>query len=272
MGLAIAISLYDRWDELQGLLELLRLNWKTGPELYIAVVSTAEPTQVPVWVKQELANSWEFGSQYSLPKRRASWFRPLHDRRYGQFKKQLRTRTVDCVCRGCRQTLTSGRAYTLHLHAAAWPLMEEKIYEIIGNMRDKKYYAAGRGYGRALVDGKHPAGDIDDNFFIIDNKFARDYNFWSINPQRDADVMGAEGQLTRRLKEIGVEDRVYLYDTFSKPEEYLYPPNTSPRRVQPYNYHYRLGLLRSHDMQQQAKLCQQFGFHGPFLDQLIKKR
>lgn len=271
MSLAVAISLYDRWDELQGLLEVLRLNWKTGPELYIAVVSTAESAQRPEWVNCALADHWQFGSQYKLPKKRASWFQPLHDQRYGQFKKVLRTRTVDCVCRGCRHTLASEREYTLHLHAAAWPLREEKILEIIDHMRRGQFVAAGRGYGKALVDGKHPGGDIDDNFFIIDNQFARRTSFWDLDPSRDAELMGAEGQIGRRLAELGVWDGIYFFDDFSKPEEYVYPPGTSPRRVQPYNYHYRLGLLRSHDMQQQAALCRAFGYHGPMLDQLIKR-
>lgn len=271
MSLAVAISLYDRWDELQGLLELLRLNWKTGKNLYIVVVTTAEQRQVPAWVNQQLADYWEFGSQYSLPKQRTSWFQPLHDRRYGRFKRQLRTRTVDCICRGCRQALASGREYTLHLHAAAWPLMEEKIYGIINHMRNGSYVAAGRGYGKALVDDKHPAGDIDDNFFITENNFARASDFWNINPASDTEVMGAEGKIARRLRELNVEERMYFYDTFAKPEEYLFPPSTSPRRVQPYNYHHRLGLLRSHNMSFQAKLCWEFGFRGPFIDQLVNK-
>lgn len=270
--LAIAISLYDRWDELQGLLELLRLNWNKGAQLYIVVTSTAEQSQRPAWVNQSLADEWHFGSTYPLPKKKSSWFRPWHDILYGKFKRQLRSRTVDCICRGCRHATSSDRAYTMHLHAAAWPLDEGKIYEFLNKMQQGGYVAGGRGYGNAFIDGKHPAGDIDDNFFIINNAFARETNFWELDPTRNADMMGAEGQIARRLKELAALDRMYFFDNFSKPEDYIFPPGTTHRRVQPYNYHKPTGLLRSHDMSWQAKLCAERGYHGPYLDQLIKEK
>ncbi len=268
-SLAVAISLYDRWDELQGLLELLRLNWPTGPNLKVIVSSTAEEVALPAWVERSYVDNFLWGSRYSLPARRSSRLRPLHDRRYGFFKQQLRTRTLDSISRGCRVAAASGQDYTLHLHAAAWPLLENVIYDILAKMTRKNYLFAARGYGQKYVDGKHPDGDIDDNFFLINNSFAHQTNFWDFDAACDADRIGNEGRLARRVYELCGDDQVYFYEDFSRPEEYIYPAEADQRRVQPYNYHKPTGLLRSHDMSWQAKLCAELGYHGPFLDRLI---
>lgn len=271
-SLAVAISLYDRWDELQGLLELLRLNWKTGKELYIAVTSTAEEDAMPGWVNRSLVDTFSFGSTYTLPAKRSSRWTWLHDRRYGEFKRLLRARTVDSIQRGGRACANSGKDYALHLHAAAWPLKEDFIAGVIEHMEKHQFVVGCRGYGKKLVDGKHPAGDIDDNFFLINNEFARQTHFWDFDPAQDAERIGNEGRLARRVYEVAREDQVYYFDDFSRSEDYIFPPSVNQRRVQPYNYHKPTGLLRSHDMRKQAELVAQFGFHGPWLDQMLAKQ
>ncbi len=270
-SLAVAISLYDRWDEAQGLLELLRLNWQTGPGLYIAVTSTAPEDQMPSWVNRSLADKLLFGSSYALPARRGSVLRPLHDRRYGVFKTKLRARTLDCISRGCAQAADTSCDYTLHLHAAAWPLKEKVIYDIVDRMRQNNYLFAARGYGKNYLDGKHPAGDIDDNFFFIDNRFARHVDFWNFNPAEDADRIGNEGRLARRVYQVCRDEQVYYYENFSRADDFVFPAAADQRRVQPYNYHKPTGMLRSHDMHWQARLCARFGYHGPFLDLLVAR-
>ena len=274
--LAVAISVYDRWLELGGLLEVLRLNWHSGRDLYITVSSTAEEKDMPVWINRVLIDHIEFGSPYPMPKwDPLGWVQQwkkitlVQQLREKYMTPIIRARTVESIIRSCRQGMVSGADYTLHLHAAAWPFKEEKIYEIIDTMKARKAVIGCRGYGKKYIDAKRPEGDMDDNFFIIDNSFAQESQLWKFDPAKDAPTVSNEGRLARRVYQVCSEKQIYYYDQFQKAEEYDYPPGTDQRRVQPYNYHIPTGLLRSHDMRWQAKLCAEFGYHGPVLDQLV---
>lgn len=278
--LAIAISLYNRWDELGGLLDLLRLNWKSGSQLHITVITTALEQDMPGWIDTSLIDDLQFGSSHPMPafpilgrlERIPGLQTVVAEQRHVVLKRIIRTRTVDSIIRGCRAGMQSGRNYTMHLHAAAWPMMEDKIYGLLDRMRQGRFVFAGRGYGREWIDEKRPAGDIDDNFFVIENAFARASKFWEFDPDLDADRVTNEGRLARRVYGKCPDNAILLYDRFQNPQEYVFPPGGDQRRVQPYNYFKPMGLLRSHDMSQQAKYCQEFGYRGPVIDEIIARQ
>jgi len=285
--LAITISLYNRWLELGGLLELLRLNWKGGRDLHIIVISTASEDEFPNWIDRKMIDHIEFGSRFPMPNfKNDPFFREhfigrnlskipylgdyLLARQRKKLKKITRSRTVDSFIRGGIRGIESGRAYTLHLHAATWPFREDKVYEITDMMKNNNYIFACRGFGKKLVSEKLPSGDIDDNFFIIDNNFASKTNFWNFDPGLDAETISNEGRLARRVYEKCPEDKIYFFDNFSNPNDYIFPEGTTPRRVQPFNYFKPMGLLRSHDLRKQAELCQRFKLKGPIIENIIE--
>lgn len=276
--LAITISLYNRWQELGGLLELLRLNWPGGRDLYIIVISTAKEEEMPDWIDRNMVDHFEFESDYEMPKPMfPRWLLGLGDlgERLNNYQRRIvkrvvRTRTVDSIVRGCKQGMHSGRAYTLHLHAATWPFRGEKVYELIRNMKKKGYVFVGRGYGKKVIDEKHPAGDIDDNFFIIDNKFAKDSSFWGFDPALDAQNVCNEGRLARRVYEKAAEEKIFFFDDFSNAEQYDFPSEANQRRIQPFNYFKPMSLLRSHDLTKQAELCRDNKLEGPIIKEIVK--
>lgn len=286
-NLAITISLYNRWDELGGLLELLRDNWSEGEKLYVIVNSTAEEEEMPEWVDKNLANHFQFGSPFPMPNLSRDVFSLKHpfgtflskttplagclERRQRQkVKKATRSRTVESFVRGGRKGIESGRKYLLHLHAATWPLSEQFVRELLEKMEEKNSLFSGRGFGKKFVTEKLPAGDIDDNFFIINNHFADRVGFWDFDPALDVETVSNEGRLARRVYEKIPEDKVCFFDNFSKPEEYIFPEGATHRRVQPFNYHKPTKILRSHDMNWQAKLCKEENIKGRVIDQIIK--
>lgn len=276
--LAITISVYNRWDELGGLLELLRLNWKQGKDLYINVISTAGEKEFPDWIDKKMMDSIEFGSPYPMPvnfilsrlakiKLLAGY---INSRQRKIFKPIVRSRITDSIIRGFKKGIESNRKYTMHLFGVSWPLMEDKIYELLDTMEKNGYVFTCRGYGKKLINGKCPWGDMDDNFFVVDNEFAKKTNFWDFDPRIGANKIANEGRLAGRMYELCPQDKIYFYDDFSRSELYLFPEGTSQRRMQPFNYFKPMGLLRSHDKTIRAEFCKRMNFQGPIIKKLIE--
>lgn len=276
-SLAVAISVYNRWEELGGLLELLRYNWQSGPLLHITVVTTAAEAEIPLWIDRSLITVLQSGSPYTMPRTIPVPLQriPMVGAHLAQGnnrarKRALRTRTVASIIAGCSAGMNSGKASTLHLHAAAWPLKEAPIFQMLERMQSRGYFFAGRGLGTAARDQKRPLGDIDDNFFIIDNAFARAANFWSFDPAQDAETVSNEGRLARRVYDRCPQESIFLFDDFSDARDYIFPPGTTARRMQPFNYYKPMGLLRSHDLHLQAAACHQMKYSGPVINKIIK--
>lgn len=275
-SLAVTISVYDRFLELAGLLELLRLNWPSGNSLHITVITTATKEQIPTWFNKDLTNVFRYGSDYPMP-----WWdkvtasikgNPVVNHvRHRYLTRIIRARTLDSIIRGCKSGMKSGASHTLHLHAAAWPLDEKAIFSIIDRMKELQAMFACRGFGLQHKDTKRPYGDIDDNFFIINNAFAAEKGFWDFDPAEDALTLTNEGRLARRVFSLCAEDQVYFFDKFANEDEYVVEGSSSHRQVQPYNFHKPLSLLRSHDLKQQAYYSQKFNLHGPTIERIMKE-
>lgn len=164
--LAIAISVYDKFEDVAILTEIIRENW--GGDYYIVVCSS----------HPEAASRL---SQYPLDAILSIDNIPFDPKATPQQRQGLFTlRVIDSIRKSCGHCCQYSHApYTIHLHADALPLSLSKLKKLAEEMKSLGKFFAARGYGYVHYTHDGPLGEFDDMFFMIDNLFALKSNFWN---------------------------------------------------------------------------------------------
>ncbi|MBS3154102.1 hypothetical protein J4424_02220 [Candidatus Woesearchaeota archaeon] len=203
MKIGIAITLYDKFDELKILVDIIRSNWKG--KYYIAVSSNHPDAQkrmegIPVDV--------------FIQARDIYWTPGLA---YIRSMVNMTCRIQDSLQHSCKLAMTLPVDYVLHLHTDAWPLKESEVLDLVSFMKEHKIMFAARGMGLAKARPDCPLGHIDDMFFIFDTSYVKKVGFFDYDPlDMLPDRLTVHGVLSLLIvSKIGLKN-FYLYENHTK--------------------------------------------------------
>lgn len=171
--LGVAVSLYDKFDELELLVDILRKNWEG--EYYIVVSSKhpeAKERLQDIDIDEYVSGS---GIEYSPTESDSTV--SSHD---GWIN--LTSRILDSIQQTCKAAINAGCDYVLHLHADAWPLNEDKLIQIVDQLRSSKKVLAVRGDGLTFRRPDYHLGRVMDQFFIFESSYFDEIGFFNFNP------------------------------------------------------------------------------------------
>jgi hypothetical protein len=167
--IGVAISLYDKFDDLRALVDILRHNF--DQEYYISVCSNhpdGEARIEPIDV-DHFSQGAEIKYTPELSGLRAD--------------TNLNSRILDSMQRSCRGAMDAGCEYVMHLHADAWPLDEVKLLDLVGRLEESEKHAAVRGMGSSYRRPKFWLGSVMDQFFLFESDFFDDRSFFDFDPR-----------------------------------------------------------------------------------------
>lgn len=203
MKLGIAISVYDKFEELAILVDIIKKNWKGK---YIISVCCNHPNpdieglDIDVFTKGE---DIKFDPKMIFLRKNLN----------------MRCRIWDSIQKACAGAEKLGADYVLNLFAEAWPLKEEEVLKLVNELKEKDKALAVRGLGFGHYSHKSPMGHVDDMFFIYDVKKRKENKFLDFNPiallSHKQSMHGIFSTLI--VARIGLEN-TYLYDDHTKQE------------------------------------------------------
>jgi len=159
---AIAVSLYDKFDDLAVLLDIIRNNWK---EIYHISVCSNHPNA------EEKVNEIDHDIDY---------FATGSGIEYSNSTKHYRV--YDCIRKSCKGAIQSEDVeFIMHVHADAWPLSEDSFINIVSDMKEN-----GQGIGIPNNTLKfienYPPGHFKDQFIVINSNLAKKNNLFDRRP------------------------------------------------------------------------------------------
>ena len=152
----IAVSLYDKFDDLKILVDIIRHNWED--KYYITVCSNHPDASEKIAPIEDQLDYFEQGSQIRYD-----------DSTQGpRGGNNLSFRIYDSIRTACRPAFSADDVdFVMHLHADAWPLSEQRFTEILQRMKTSDSAVAFPSATQSFVD-KYPPGSFEDNFLIFD--------------------------------------------------------------------------------------------------------
>jgi len=242
--IGIAISLYNKFEELGILVDIIRHNWKND---YIISVCSNFPDAEPYLKKLDL-DHYVIGDDIK--------FNPKMEKLRSKINKQCRI--FDCVKKSCSGAIDLGCDYVMHLHTDAWPLNEESVKNLISNLqkKDKKLAIRGMGFTRYRQDC--PLGHVDDMFFIFDTRHFKKIDFFNVNPLAMLPGrLSIHGILSTLIVGKLHLDKVYFYDNLTTHKFWDGKHhNIEFRGVIPTIYDEKRGFLHIHRGGLPGKFCE----------------
>ncbi|MBI4063348.1 MAG: hypothetical protein HY401_03485 [Elusimicrobia bacterium] len=163
---AIAISVYDKFDNVKILVDMIRKNWQGDFDI---IVCSSHRDPYPHLSGCDIdhllvTENIPYQPSYS-PEQQA-----LH----------LTLRVVDSIRKSCSKAAQSSAPYGVHIHSDCIPLSWPHLRSLGETMkRHGKYFAARGQYGQFNQDV--PMGALDDMFFVFDNRFAQAKGLWEFD-------------------------------------------------------------------------------------------
>lgn len=164
----IAISVYDKFEELAILVDIIRQNFS---DKYLVAVCCNHPQGESHISKLDIDAYVQGQDIYFSPKLPWSQARPL-----------IVCRSTDTVQRSCTKAIELGADVVMHIHCDAWPLNESKLDEHFALVSEGSKKFAARGYGFGFYGSDVPIGRIDDHFFFFDAAYLKEVGFFDFNP------------------------------------------------------------------------------------------
>jgi hypothetical protein len=168
MRKGIAISVYDKFEELAMLVDIIRQNFS---DKYLIAVCCNHPHGERYISKQDIDGYVQGRDIYFSPE--LSW---------SQARALLVCRSTDTVQRSCNKVIELGADVVMHIHCDAWPLNESKLNEHFALISEQSKKFVARGYGFGFYGRDVPLGRIDDHFFFFDAPYLREVNFFKFDP------------------------------------------------------------------------------------------
>lgn len=224
MGLGVAISVYNKVDELATNVEIIRKHWTSHNDALISVCCN-DPKSI-ARVKSLDVNSVVEGEPIpSVP------------------KPNLRRRQFDCIK---KSVMACDALYTIHWHADAFATRVEPILEIIDLMELNGVRVAFRGRGFNYRNAKTIYGDVDDHFLIIrrDSRDALDYD-------PEFNECNVESKLSKFFQDHFRVDECLHYSDMGEnivgttAADSYYSDNLQHRAMNPFNVDPRRGFIHA---------------------------
>ena len=202
MRFAIAISLFDKFDDLAVLHDIFRYNFKH--KFYLYVCSNHPNAQTEIQKRNLSFDGYVQGEDIE------------YTNELSKFEKRVSIvcRSTDTVQKSCKLAMHDSD-YVMHIHCDAWPLDESKLLEHFHSIVNTQYDVAFRGLGYSANRDDAPLGHVDDHFFIFNSKQAKKLNLFRINTleflPHKLTVHGILMALI--LTKVGM-GRIFFFDTF----------------------------------------------------------
>ncbi len=168
MKKGIAISVYDKFEELAILVDIIRQNFS---DKYLIAVCCNHPQGESHISKLDIDGYVQGRDIFFSPKLPWSQGRPL-----------IVCRNTDTVQRSCTKAIELGADVVMHIHCDAWPLNESKLNEHFALVSERGKKFAARGYGFGFYGRDVPIGRIDDHFFFFNAAYLKEIKFFDFNP------------------------------------------------------------------------------------------
>ena len=153
---AIAVSLYDKFEDLSVLVDIIRHNWED--DYYISVCSNHPDAHDEISCIEHKIDYFEQGAQIRYEPKSS----------YLRWGNNLSFRIYDSIRTSCRAAFAKDDVeYVMHLHADAWPLDEQEFKQLLQNMKQREDSVAFPSSTHAFVEN-YPPGSFADNFIIFD--------------------------------------------------------------------------------------------------------
>ena len=197
--IGIAISLYDKFEELSLLIDIIRSNWNGE---YVISVCCNHPDG-----KKKIQNldidCYSQGEDINFSKSLTDF----------QKKINLKGRVLDSIKKSCLGAINHGADYVMHLHTDAWPLNEQSLLNLVDDMKKFKKGIGYRGMGLSKYRPDCPLGHVDDMFLLFNSEFVKKINFFNFNPlsilPNRLSIHGAISSLL--VAKAGIEN-LYFYE------------------------------------------------------------
>lgn len=167
--IGVAISLYDKFEDLSILTEIFRENFD---EKYYIVVCCSHPN-----AKKEISGR-DIDIDCLVDRPEIDYDPNMEGL---EEKINLHSRILESFQNSAQETVMNSD-YTLHLHADAWPLEEEKIIKIINRMKTEDKKIAARGIGPSIRNPSYRVGHVMDQFVFIESDYALENDVLEFNP------------------------------------------------------------------------------------------
>jgi len=202
----IAISVYDKFEEVGVLVDIIRKNWKNN--YYISLCSNYPNAKTHIADLDIDCFIQGADIRYS-PK--MLWI--------PRGRTNLVCRVLDTIKKSCTGAIEGGCEYVMHLHSDAWPLDENMLLQLIREIKEKRKKIAVRGFGLAWYGQDTPLGCMDDMFFVFDAKYFLNADFFNYHPlELFPHKLSSHGALILLLLgKIGIK-KIYFYSDYSNLE------------------------------------------------------
>lgn len=226
MKIGVAISVYNKVEEVATNVEIIRNHWLLGKDVFISVCCN-DPTSIDR-IKRLAVDSVALGDPIpSTP------------------KPNLRRRQFDCIK---KSTAACQADYVVHWHADAFAIAYQPIHEIMTIMEENDFVAAFRGRGLDYRNPKTVYGDCDDHFLFL-SRTALDDGLLDVDPEQYVQQCNVESFLSLRLTEH--RERVWHYSTMSQNlvgttlDDNFYPDRIQHRAMNPWNIDHERGFIHA---------------------------
>ena len=224
MKLGIALSLYDKIDQLRTNVSIIRDHWNTNNNSYISVCCN----------NPDIMND--------ISKLKIDKLVPGDDIKYID-KPSRRMRIINCIQ---KSVMACEAEYIVHYHSDAYATCVEPLLEIIDEMDDKGYHVAFRGKGLEYRNPKNFSGDVDDHYIIFRRSSLIERGVFDLNieeMQKFLQVGNPETLLGFIILNMYKPEEIFHYDNMSKnkvhhscvDDENYYGDKIRHRHMNPYN-------------------------------------
>ena len=236
MKIGIALSLYDKFDQLKTNISIIRNHWNSHNDSFISVC--CNNTDIIGDIEKLDINKVTPGDNI-----------PYVD------KPSRRLRIVDCIQ---KSILNCESDFIIHYHSDAYALKVEAILEIIKEMEEKNYHVAYRGKGIEYRNDKNFAGDIDDHYVIFRRSEILKRSTLDLNKDELAKFLtvgNPETLLSFVVSSVYKPEEIFHYDNMSKnivhkscvdPENF-YGDKIRHRHMNPFNFDIERGFYHIGD-------------------------
>lgn len=168
--IGFAISLYDKFDDLEILVDIIR-SWK---KKYIISVCCSKTDFIPEIRHLDI--------DVVCQPRTVAQLGMHNNSKKNKYAQNIRcTENVRASCENLR-----GCDYGVHLHSDCWFLNEEKLLELVNWVEHNKIKVATRGHG--LAESFHPMrqavfGSVDDHAIIWNVPWCKKHYVWDFKPE-----------------------------------------------------------------------------------------
>ena len=155
--IAISVSLYDKFDDLGVLLDIIRNNW--DDDYFVSVCSNHPDAESKINQLDANVDVLEQGAQIR--------YDPNEESRGNNANFYYRV--INTIKTAIQNAFASDNVdYVCHVHADAWPLSEPKLRNLVKSMDERDASVAFKAWTKRFLD-TYPPGTVMDQFMIFDS-------------------------------------------------------------------------------------------------------